>query len=142
MLIKTFTTILLFISASSFAKEFKCNWGEYNPEPYIILKSGDLKPTGIIPDLCSAIAKQLNETPVLVQASRKRSPKFCLNGTTDTILISNKKWAKPLIDQPWLPSYFTENEKLVFSEKSKHLADKKLEDIEKITIATTLGLKQ
>ena len=134
-------TLVVFVSIPSFAKEFKCNWGEYNPEPYIILKSGNLKPTGIIPDLCSALANQLNETPKLVQASRKRSPKFCLAGTTDIVLISNKKWAKPLLDQPWLPSYFTENEKLVFSEKSKHLADKKLEEIGKITIATTLGFK-
>ena len=134
-------TFVFFVSISSYARDFKCNWGEYNPEPYIILEKGNITPTGIIPDLCSALANQLNETPKLVQASRKRSPKFCVAGTTDIVLISNKKWAAPLIQQHWLPSYFTENEKLVFSEKFKNLSDKKLEEIGKITIATTLGFK-
>ena len=132
--------IFLFIAQPSFAKEFKCNWGPYNPEPYIILDKKTSKPeSGIIVDICSSIAKELGLKVKMVNTPRKRADQFCLDGTTDIIITANRTWLPTLKDQPWLPVFYKVKHKFVFTEKKKQLAEKDIQDLDNLTIATTLG---
>ncbi|WP_019029537.1 substrate-binding periplasmic protein [Colwellia piezophila] len=104
-----------FISLSAFADNkvtLIIGYGDHNSAPYAIEKTEQLS-GGIIKDIATELAGELDITVTFVKTPRKRTERDIENNTIHLVLISNSNWLANSDKLQWSETIFIEKDVMV-----------------------------
>ena len=114
-------------------------YGDHDAPPYAIEKAETLY-SGIIKDIATEIADELDINVVFIKTPRKRIERYLENGTINLILMTNPAWLSNSEKLQWSEALFIEKDLLVVKADDKKNYQK-ITDFRGMIIGTIRGYK-
>ncbi|MDP2561602.1 ABC transporter substrate-binding protein [Psychrobium sp. 1_MG-2023] len=112
-------------------------YGDHNSEPYAI-EQGDRLYNGIIKDIASEVAAELDIDVKFVKTPRKRIERHLGNNTMHLYLIANPQWFSNSHQLQWSDEIFVERDKIVVRADNNEIYNT-LDDLKGMTIGAIRG---
>lgn len=113
------------------------SYGDHNAAPYAI-EEGETLHSGIIKDIASEIADELDINISFFKTPRKRTERYLENDTVHLVLISNPVWLDNSDKLQWSETVFIERD-IIVTRATNNQKYRKIEDLKGMIIGTIRG---
>lgn len=113
------------------------SYGDHNSAPYAV-EQGEVLYSGIIKDIATEIADELDINISFFKTPRKRTERYLENETVHLVIISNPAWLKNSNKLQWSETVFVEKDIIVTRADNTHIYQE-LADLKGMIIGTIRG---